>query len=312
MMKNDKDFDINDIYEGMWEYTKYNGKISAVPYNISTPVLYYNAQILKDAGIDVTKAPKTWDELLDYAKKAKTNGNKSNSTDFWGFDTSDAPWTYKALLMQNGNSVVESKGDKVSPLFDNADGIETAAFWRKLVDEKVMPAGQHDLAEKKFLAGNLAMIISSSARMSKWTTDVKFGLGAFPLPSKKKASVPLGGGVLVQFNKSKSEDAATYELIKYLTKKETTTKFSLASGYLPIRKSGLELPETKKAVTENPLYKVAFDQLKDSSAYWHFDEMGTMDQMIGAALEKIEKGGLTPDNAMKSLTADLKKEMGVK
>ncbi len=312
MLEGDADFKMDDIYDGMWNYSKYNGKIVSIPYNISTQLIYYNADILKAAGIDVNQPPRTWDELLAYAKKAQADGNINKSNDFWGLDTSDSPWLFKSMLMQNGNSVVENVDGVANPLFENAEGVETAEFWHKLVDEGVMPAGQHDLSENKFLAGNLAMIAATSARMSKWSSGQQFEVGAFALPSRQKPAVALGGGVLVQFNKSERENQATYELIKFLMDKDRATNFSLKTGYMPIYRSALEMADTQKTMGENPMYQVAFNQLGSSTAYWHFDDMGTMDFMIYEALEKIEKGDQKPADAMKSLSEGLKTEMGVK
>lgn len=305
----DKDFNKEDIYEGMWEYTKYNEKICALPYGISTPILYYNKDILEAAGIDVTKEPKSWEELLSLAEKAQKDGNKNNSDDFWGFDVTDAPWLFKAMLAQNGNTVVELKDGKTAPVFQNESGVEVASFWKKLVDSKVMPQGQHDLAEKKFLAGNLAFVVATSSRIQKWATNEQFKIGAFPLPYTKQPSVPLGGNVLVIFNKDEAADKAAWKFVSYLMSVEKNTEFALATGYLPVHKSALELPETKKVMSENPMYKIAFDQLQNSWAYWHFDQMGTMDGLIYTALEKIEKAVASPGDALKECAESLKKEM---
>lgn len=305
----DKDFNKDDIYEGMWEYCKYNGKICALPYGISTPVLYYNKSILEAAGIDMTKEPKSWDELLALAQKAQKDGNKNKSADFWGFDVSDAPWLFKAMLKQNGNNIVDVKDNKVTPAFDSESGIAVASLWKKFVDEKVMPQYQHDLAEKKFLAGNLAFMVASSTRIQKWASNKEFQIGAFPLPYIKEASVPLGGNALVVFNKNNEADDACWQLEKYLMSAENNGQFALSTGYLPVRKSALSLPEAKKAISDNPLYQIAFNQLKSSWSYWHFDAMGTMDQLLGSTLEKIEKNVAAPDKAMKECAASLKKEM---
>jgi sn-glycerol 3-phosphate transport system substrate-binding protein len=82
----------------------------------------------------------------------------------------------------------------------------------------------------------------------------------------------------------------------------------MTTGYVPVRKSSLSVPEVK-AASETPLYKIGLAQLADSWAYWHFDEMGTMDLLIGQALERLEKGKQTPSEAMSSSVAELKKEM---
>ncbi len=308
-INSDKDFNKDDIFPGMWEYSKFDGKICAVPYNISTPVLFYNKDILAAAGIDASKAPVTWADLYTMAKKAQADGNKNKSDDFWGFDMSDAPWLFKAMLSQNGNPVVETKEQTTTiPVYDRADAVEVATFWKKLADDKVMPQAQHANAEKRFLAGNLAFIVASSSRIGRWTTDAKFGLGAFTLPRFKKASIPLGGGGLVLFDKGKEANDASWLLIKYLMKVENQATFAMATGYVPVRKSSVNVPSVK-AVSETPLYKIALAQLKDSWAYWHFNEMGTMDLLIGQALERLEKGKQQPAEAMTASVAELKAEM---
>lgn len=168
---NDADLNKDDIYPGVWDYAKYNGRICAVPYGISTPVLYYNKAILEKAGIDLKNPPKTWTEFLQIAKTAQAKGNVSGTPDFWGFDATDVAWLFKTMLYQNENTVISVKGTKISPAFNDEKGVEVADFWKKLTDEKVMPVGQHSNAEKKFLAGNLAFLVATSARIARWSKD---------------------------------------------------------------------------------------------------------------------------------------------
>jgi sn-glycerol 3-phosphate transport system substrate-binding protein len=308
-INSDREFNKDDIFAGMWEYSTFDGKVCAVPYNISTPVLFFNRDILSAAGLDAAKTPVSWNDLFAMAQKAQAGGNKNKSDDFWGFDASDAPWLFKAMLAQNGNPVVETRQKTTTiPVYDRADAVEAASFWKKLVDEKLMPPAQHANAEKRFLAGNLAFIVASSSRIARWTTDAKFNLGAYALPKFKKSSVPLGGGGLVLFDKGKEANDASWQLVKFLMKAENQATFAMATGYVPVRKSSMEVPAVK-AVANNPLYKVALAQLADSWAYWHFNEMGTMDLLIGQALERLEKGKQSPAEAMKSSVTELKNEM---
>jgi len=58
-IEKDPEFDMNDFYNVAWEYSKYKGKICAIPYNISTPILIYNKKLLKEAGLDPNKPPET-------------------------------------------------------------------------------------------------------------------------------------------------------------------------------------------------------------------------------------------------------------
>ncbi len=307
----DKDFNVNDFFKGTLEYSMYQGKICAIPYGISTPVLYYNKNITDAAGLDLVKNPPVkWDDLFAMAKTAKEKGNKANSKDFWGFDTSDAAWLFKTMLNQNENTVVavDSK-NKTAPVFQEASGVEVGNWWKKTVDEGLMAPMQHTNAEKKFLSGNLAFISATSTRISTWSTADGIKLGAVEMPYFKKKSVALGGNMLVMFPKTARINDYSWEFLKYLSTAENQAFFALQTGYLPVRQSALELPVTKVAMSSNPLYKIAFNQMNYSWAYWNFNEMGTMDGILRTAIDEIESGKKKPDVALKDAATSLIKEI---
>jgi len=309
-MAKDPEFKVSDIYPGMLEYGKFEGRVAAIPFGISTQVLYYNKAIFDKAGVDLAKKPpKTWEELLKTAQTAMGKGNVNNSDEFYGFDTSDPVWLFKSMLSQNGNEVVRKTNGKVAPAFNGPTGVEVATFWKKLVDTKVMPAGQHSNAEKKFLAGNLAIIAATSSRIAGWQKNASFELGAIPMPAFSKRSLALGGNVMVILTEDKFRKLAGWELVKYMLKEENQTDFALSTGYLPVRKSSQQNPRVKELLASNPVYKVAFDQLSTTWAYLHFQEMGSMDGFFWYALDEIEKAVLTPKQALDKAADSLIKEM---
>lgn len=305
----DPAFDKSSIYAGAWDYVKYQGRVCAIPYGISVPVLYYNKDILKAAGIDVeANPPKTWDELYTLAEKAQKNGNINKSSTFYGFETSDAPWLFKSMLAQNGNSIIEGDGANVTPIYNDAKALTVGQFWQKLVKNGLMPEGEHSNAEKTFLAGNCAFIVASSVRLARWDDSV-INYGTLALPGfGGKDAVALGGNMLATFTKDETKLAATWDLIKYLTNAENHTAFSLATGYLPIHASAMESKAVKDAIAEDPRRGTVYGMMKNSWAYTHFDAMGTMDTILREMLGDIEEG----DDVQKTLDAgvdELKKEM---
>lgn len=306
---NDADFMKDDIFPGVWDYAKYNGRICAVPYGISTPVLYYNKTILDKAGISLKNPPKTWAEFYKIAATAQAKGNVSGSSDFWGFDVTDVAWLFKTMLYQNGNSVISVAGTKVTPAFADDKAVEVATWWKKMTDEKIMPVGQHANAEKKFLAGNLAFLVASSVRIARWGKDPSLQFGAIPMPYFQRPSVALGGNVLIIFGKDQKTRDAAWKLVKYLASTENQTNYALKTGYLPIRKSGVALPEAKEAVKTNQMYAVAFDQLDWGWSYWHFEQMGTMDQILAQTIDIIERNVQTPKAALTKAAEELQAEI---
>ena len=302
----DPEFNVADIREGILEYANYRGHLAAVPFSISTQVIYYNKDLAAKAGLDLeANPPKTWDEFLEVAKTIQAACPKGT----YGFDTSDAKWLVKSMLYQNGNDIVSLSDDgKITPLFAQESGIEVAQFWAKMVSEKIMAVSQHDNAENKFLSGKLVFIAATSNRIAKWAESVQFNIGAIEMPYFKEPRVALGGSTATIMTTDATKHAASWALLKFLLNTENQTAYALTTGYLPIRESSLELPEVQSYMESSDLYSTAIKQLDYSTAYIHFGEMGSMDTQLTWALDDIENG-VDPKRAFQeaeeNLIADL-------
>ena len=303
----DPEFNIDDVRPGILEYANYRGRLAAVPFSISTQVIYYNKDLAAKAGYDLeANPPKTWDEFLTVAKAIQNASTKGT----YGFDTSDAKWLVKNMLYQNGNEIVrmDSEGN-VTPVFADESGIEVARFWARLIDEKVMAKSQHDNAENKFLSGKLVFIAATSNRIAKWAESVQFNIGAIEMPYFKEQKVALGGSTATIMTTDPDRHAASWALLKFLLNTENQTAYALTTGYLPIRESSLDIPQVQAYMEQSDLYSTAIRQLDYSTAYVHFGEMGSMDTQLTWALDDIENGTDPKrafQDAQEQLLADLK------
>lgn len=305
-----KGFDFDDVYSGMMDYCDYMGAgYCALPYGISTQVMYYNKDILAAAGVDMTNPPKTWAEFYDVCLQVLDKGNVNNVADFTAFDTSDEAWLFKSMLMQNGCDLVVNNNGAVSPTFNDAAGLEVTEYWKSLVDSGIMAASEHDNAENKFLAGNMGFIAASSNRITRWAGSVEFEMGAIMMPCFDTPVLALGGNVLVILTRDPAKIQAAWDYLCYLTSVEQNTPFALATGYLPIHKSAMEQQETKDAIAANEMYTIAFEQLENTKAYFHFSQMGTMDIQLRTMLNKLEKGRGEPQELLDKAAADLQEEI---
>lgn len=304
------EFDVDDIFPGMLDYCTYMGQgICAVPFGISTQVMYYNKTLLEKAGVDMTNPPKTWQEFYDLCADLLTKLG-GEGKDFTAFDVSDAPWLFKSMLKQNGcEIVVQGEDGKIQPVFNDAAALEVTDFWYSLVTSGIMAAGEHDNAENRFLSGNCAFIAATSNRISRWQGATEFELGAIEMPYFKNQSLALGGNVMVILTDDPQKVEAAWEYISYLTTAENNAEFALATGYLPIRKSELTNPAIQNALSENQLYGIAFKQLDYTFAYTHFEQMGTMDSLIRNMLNKLEKNRGTSQALLDKAVKDLQGEI---
>ena len=289
----DPAFDKGGIYDGVWEYAQFQGRNCALPYATSVPVLYYNTEIIAKAGIDMaTEAPKSWDDLYALAERAVKDGGAT-----YGFDCSDVPWLFKSMLSQNGNTIIDTTSGSIEPIFNDEKAVEVGQFWQKLTANGLMPIDQHGNADNTFLAGQTAFIVSSSVRLARWTG--KEGVpefGCLPMPAFEKNTVALGGPVLVCLAKENPTDednlkmAAAWDLLKFLMSEEKQTEFALETGYIPVYKNAMESEVVKNAIAEDARRETVFSYMANSWSYWHFDEMGTMDNIIGPMISEIENG----------------------
>ncbi len=302
---NDALFNYEDFQSGLLDYAEYNGRIASLPFAISTEVIYYNADLIKKAGIDIeSNPPKTWNEFMDMCKSIQ-----AANSGCWGFDTSDSVWLFKSMLFQNGNDIIKNDDGVITPAFQKESGIEVAAFWKKLIDEGVMPSQEHNNAENKFLSGKLAFVAATSNRISKWAGNTHFETGAIEMPFFKKQAVALGGSTCAILTKDKNKAYAALELLSYLLNTQNQSEFALNSGYLPIRKSSLKREDVKAYIASSSLYATAIKQLSYARAYTHFSAMGSMDALLWYALDDIESGKADPAAALKNASLKLIEEM---
>jgi sn-glycerol 3-phosphate transport system substrate-binding protein len=91
-------------------------------------------------------------------------------------------------------------------------------------------------------------------------------LGVAPMPGRTdEGGIVVGGAALYISATDPAKQAAAWDYMQYLTTPESQSKWSAATGYIPVRTSAVELPELKARWAEVPGFKVAYDQLVSSA-----------------------------------------------
>jgi sn-glycerol 3-phosphate transport system substrate-binding protein len=304
------DADKKDIFDGFWDYNKYNGKVVSMPFNNSTPMLYYNKDMFTAAGLDPNKPPTTWDELVTAAKALTKDTNNDGKPDQWGFNThTDTHWYLSAMIMQNGGKILSDDGKKV--IYNSPEGVEALQFWGDLVNKhKVMPPNQHAQAGADFTAGKLGMIMRSSSFLATVEKDAKFKVGVAILPGKKVKSVPIGGASLLVFKTTPEKQKAAWEFVQWMTNADNSLSLFIQTNYVPIRKSVAGLPAVKDYIAKSPNSEVLIKQLEFASAIPIFSELGNSDEQLRKAVEKVELSSGTAKDALDVAASTINKALG--
>ena len=241
------------------------GKTYGVPFVFSTPVLYYNATLFKQAGLDPDKPPTTWaefktDALAIKSKTGKDGGYIDCLTKVAG------DWCYQALVDSNGGSVVSADQSKLT--FADAPAVGAVSMAQDLVTSGATPKLTQAQAYPEFARGGMGMILESSSIQG---TFIKGAAGAnwtlkdatMPTFAGKTAQPTNSGAALFMFSKDPAKQRAAWDLITFLTSDAAYTQITSKIGYLPLRTGLLDDPNGLQtwAKTNGPLAKPNLDQL---------------------------------------------------
>jgi multiple sugar transport system substrate-binding protein len=115
---------------------------------------------------------------------------------------------------------------------------------------------------------------------------------------------PIGGGSLVIFQSGDPEvlDAA-WEFVKWMASPQSSLYLSMNTGYVPIYEDALNWPELTSYLEENPLRRVPIEALEYSYAIPVFISLGTSDGQLRKAVEAVELGAATAQDALNTAKA---------
>ncbi|MFW6116759.1 MAG: ABC transporter substrate-binding protein [bacterium] len=301
-MEGPNGLDADDFWPVLWDYNEYDGEVCSLPFNNSTMVLYYNKDLMQEAGLDAEKPPETWDELESMAKQIV-----DNVPDSFGVDVKSADWMLKALILQNGGRIMNE--DATDPAFDSPAGYEAMSWWQKLIDEGLMLPAQHDGARDRFMSGRLGFFYDSTGSLGKVRSGAQFEWNTAFMPKREQYGATVGGAALALFPSSPEREQATWRFLKWLLSPENCIKWTVETGYVPVRESILESPEIQQLFEEFPESRAGFEQLEYARTYPHFWEMGTLDDLLAQAIEKMELGTAGPQEALDEAASLLREEM---
>jgi sn-glycerol 3-phosphate transport system substrate-binding protein len=264
----DNDVDLSDFLASTVDYYKVNGTIYALPFNVSSQVLYFDANAFSAAGLDPTSPPTTLDDLQTASEKIV-----SSHTEKYGMSLKLTPSTYEEWLAMDGQELLNNNngrsGRATSVAFNDSDGTAIASFYEQMFSSKVAQPTSFTTYDNLYAIANRVapMTLETSAALGTVVEllggykQVKLGVGPMPGPVAT-GGVFIGGAGLYMVNKSTDErQDAAWQYIKYLTGPAQQASWAAASGYIPVRKSALNESVLEQRWSAIPEFKVAYDQI---------------------------------------------------
>lgn len=234
----------------------YNGKLYAIPANFASLSLYYNKKMFAAAGLT---PPKTVAEFEADAKKLTLNGGKTQ----YGLSLADNQtiqmWPILQWLL--GGDIVNSKGCSV---LSTAKSQNSLKVWADMVmNDHISPVGQTGAqADSLFGAGKAAMEMNGPWAASTYkAAGVDFGI--VKIPTGVDGNVTLGSIAPLAISAKTKYPKQAQEFLAYYTSKEQQEKFSLTTGFPPLRTD--MTGDTK--LNSDAIVKVFTAQLPDARLY---------------------------------------------
>ncbi|MBX2883656.1 MAG: ABC transporter substrate-binding protein [Granulosicoccus sp.] len=285
---------LESFYPAFMENSQTGGKTYGIPFQRSTPVLYWNKEAFKEAGLDPETPPATWEETVEMGKKLVKKDASGNVTR-WGvrIPSSGFPyWLFQGLTTQN--DVILSNPDGNQTNFDDPKVVEALDYLVALSTEhEVMAPGiiEWGATPKAFFEGQTAMMWTSTGNLTNVRENAPFDFGVGLLPANKQYGAPTGGGNFYIFRESSDEQKqAAFEFVKWITAPEQAAKWSIATGYVAPSPAAWETNEMLTYAKEFPPALVARDQLEYAVAELSTYENQRVTAIFNDALASVITG----------------------
>ena len=273
MQEYGKGFDIEDYIEGVrYFYADSAGKMIGMPFNASTPLLYFNKEAFAKAGI--TNPPATWEEFEEMAPKLKAAG-------YTALAQSHSPWILSEnfhsrhnLQLATGNNGYDSTDVEI--LYNN-DSMKM--HWGKM--KEWLDNGHYGFYgrawgdnQDAFVQKKVAMWMGSSGSFGglKKSTDFEFGTTFLPywksVIDEPKGTFIGGAALFAMSGKPDAEYKGVADFFSYMTNPENQVFWHKETGYVPITTAAYDVAKAEGYYNESPDAEVGILQLSQPGGEW--------------------------------------------
>jgi multiple sugar transport system substrate-binding protein len=283
------------------------GKQYGMGFSLSTPIIYFNADLVKKAGGDPDNFPSTWEGIFALAKKIDDPANKVSGFHFdWDITGN---WMWQALTFSNGGTMLSA--DEKTVAFGDAPGQKAIATLAAMRRDGTMRDVSQATALQDFVSGRLGIWAHSTSRLGGVTKQAQgvFTLrtARFPVGAGEASRLPAGGNVAMMLAKDPAKQKAAWEYIKFATGPVGATIMVKGTGYFPANAIPAKDPKMLgDFYAQNPNHRVAIGQLPAMTAWYAFPgENGLkITDVIKDHLQSVVNQSAKPEDALKKMTAD--------
>ncbi|WP_380183192.1 sn-glycerol-3-phosphate ABC transporter substrate-binding protein UgpB [Kalamiella sp. sgz302252] len=287
------------------------GHLISQPFNSSTPVLYYNKDAFKKAGLDPEQPPKTWQALAKDAAALRKAGLSCGYASGWqGWIQIENFSAWHGLPVATKNNGFDGTDAELE--FNKPTQVRHIQLLQEMNKKGDFTYfGRKDESTAKFYNGDCGITTASSGSLADIRHYAKFNYGVGMMPYDETVpnapqNAMIGGASLWVM---KGKDAATYkgvaEFMQFLAQPEIAAEWHQKTGYLPITTAAYELTRKQGFYEKNPGADIATRQMlnKPPLPFTKGMRLGNMPQIrtiVDEELEGVWTGKKTPQAALDS------------
>lgn len=290
-------------------YSSMDGKLLSLPFNASTPVLFYNKRAFRQAGLDPNQPPKTWPDVEDAARALLKAGFPCGFTTQWQswiqLENLSAWHDMPFATKQNGIGGYDIELKFNSPF--HIHHIQKLADWSK--SKIFVYAGRRDEALGKFIDGDCPMLFATSASYGEvgGNANLDFSIAMLPYwPDIRWAprNSIIGGATLWVMEGHQTEEyRGIAKFFEYLSSPAIQATSHQRTGYLPITRAAYSLSRRQGFYDSHPETETAIKQV---TLHWPTEHsrgvrLGNFAQVrdvIDEELEAVWAGRKSAKNAL--------------
>lgn len=254
-------FEIDDFGKGMIEASSYDGKNVALPFLISTQIVYYNKDMADELGITI---PEKWDDMDSFLKAASVVNNGTTERYAMMIPGWDQ-WYFETFYLNQGVKIVND--DRISTDLDGDTAVGLVNKIKGWVDEgslywTMMDSDASSNMRQSFIDKKTFSVVHTSSLYNTYVDLCDFEVGMSWLPGGATKNQEIGGSViLIPAKNDQATKNAAWQFLSYLCSKDVNMKWAKETGYIPTRNSVLQTEEGVAFLEEKPAFQCIFDNL---------------------------------------------------
>ncbi|RAT99141.1 sugar ABC transporter substrate-binding protein [Brevibacillus sp. Leaf182] len=285
-VKKDPSVAIDDFYQGLLNYNRFDGKLFGLPAGFSTRVVFYNKKLFNEANVPLPTDDWTWEDFKSAAKQLTVRDKKQ-----YGFAVRSEPDTYdlQQFVWSNGSSFISPDGKTIEGYMNSKETAEALQIFSDLAKDKsaLLVGGKNQQSGNDlFKAGKLAMYDNGVWSLESYKkANVDFGTVVMPqFPGKP------GKGVIATSSVSIAKDSKNKELAwEFLKFFVSSDAIKMRTSDLPVRISVVQ----EKKLDQDPLYAPFYktlEQSNDTPAFLLNPHWNEINRNLSAAVNAIMMG----------------------